>query len=131
MIVLDASVVVEVLRGSAVGRRALDRWRDHGDAHAPHLVQVEALHVIRRWVAEGSVRPQRGGALVAMLPELAIDLHPHELLLPRAWALRANLSAYDATYVALAELLEAPLLTLDGRLAGAPGNRATIELLAA
>ncbi len=55
--------------------------------------------------------------------------HAHDVLLPRMWELRANLGAYDATYVALAEALDVPLLTLDARLAAAPGNRATVELV--
>ncbi|RED36140.1 hypothetical protein BJ123_10873 [Rhodopseudomonas thermotolerans] len=66
---------------------------------------------------------------LADLADFPLQRHPHEFLLPRIWQLRNNLTAYDATYVALAEVLEAPLLTRDKRLAGAAGHRAQIELV--
>ncbi len=72
---------------------------------------------------------QRGAAALDDLSRLPLLRWPHTPLLPRIWVLRANLTAYDATYVALAEELEAPLLTSDGRLADAPGHRARVELV--
>ena len=98
--------------------------------HAPHLLAVEVAQVVRRFAAAGAVDEQRGALALADLDDLGVELHPHEPLLPAMWRLRHNLSAYDAAYVALARVLDAPLLTFDAALAGAPGMAARIELLA-
>jgi predicted nucleic acid-binding protein len=71
----------------------------------------------------------RGGELLADLGDLVLQRYPHYWLLPRVWELRHNLTAYDAVYVALAEALDAPLVTRDARLAAAPGHQARIEVM--
>lgn len=97
--------------------------------HAPYLLDLEVAQVLRRYAARGEVAPRRGQDALELLAAFPLSRYPHEPLLPRIWALRANLTAYDAAYVALAEGLGAPLLTRDRRLTGATGHRATVELI--
>lgn len=97
--------------------------------HAPHLLDVEAAQVIRRYAANGEIDSARGRLALADLADFPLRRYPHDFLLPRIWDLRNNLTAYDAAYVALAEALDAPLLTRDRRLAAAAGHRAQIELV--
>ena len=130
MIVLDASAVLELLLRTDAGRRVQERIRDNDvTLHAPHLLGIEVAQVMRRLEAAGELSNARAAHALADLQLLDVEHYDHELLLPRVWKLRKNLTAYDAAYVALAELLGAPLVTSDRRLARAPGNRATIELL--
>ena len=130
MIVVDASVVVEVLLRTPAADAIAERVFDPREAlHAPHLMDVEVTQVLRRYVARGEVKPEHGRALVALLAQLPITRHAHQPLLARIWALRENLTAYDAAYVALAEGLRAPLLTRDKRLASASGFLASVELI--
>jgi predicted nucleic acid-binding protein len=132
VIVVDASAVIEVLLHSPLGQRIEARLFDHPVAlHAPELLDVEVAQVLRRFNARGDITSARGATSLRLLDALPIRRHPHAPLLPRLWALRANLTAYDAAYVALAEALGAALVTCDGRLAGAPGMRAPIEVIAA
>jgi len=130
VIVLDASAVVELLlnteHGSLVGSRIADPAES---LHAPHLLSVEVMQVLRRYVASRSVDLTISEAALSDLAALDIEHYPHEALLPRAWELRENVTAYDAIYLALAEVLDAPLVTFDSRLATAPGHRAPVELL--
>ncbi|HWD28364.1 MAG TPA: type II toxin-antitoxin system VapC family toxin [Rhizomicrobium sp.] len=130
MIVVDASAVVESLLGmpSAPAVEAV-MFASHQTLHAPHLVDVEVAQVVRRMVAHGGVDRERGLAALEQLIDLRVHRYPHYALLPRIWELRNNLTAYDAAYVALAEALNAPLLTRDRRLAAAAGHRAKIELV--
>jgi predicted nucleic acid-binding protein len=97
--------------------------------HAPHLLDAEVAHVVRRYAAIGQIGPERGRALLGDLADIPMQRHPHDWLLPRVWELRHNLTAYDAIYVALAEALDAPLVTRDRRLAAAPGHQARVELV--
>jgi predicted nucleic acid-binding protein len=130
VIVPDASVVLDVLlRGP--GAEGLDRrlFARRETLHAPHLLDVEVAQVLRRYAARGELTPERGAAAVDLLERLPMHRYPHTPLLSRVWALRENLTAYDAAYVALAEALGATLLTRDERLAGAPGHGAEIELV--
>lgn len=130
MIVLDASAAVELVLRLPLGEAVAARLADADESvHAPHLLGVEVAQVVRRYVLRGEVRPARGSEALGDLADLDVVRHPHEPLLPAMWRLRANLTAYDAAYVALAEALDAPLLTLDARLAAAPGHHATIELI--
>jgi predicted nucleic acid-binding protein len=129
MIVIDASALLEVLlRSPAAG--GVEKWLfDPGQTlHAPHLLDVEVAQVIRRYAANGEIDSDRGRAAVADLADFPLHRYPHDLLLPRIWELRNNLTAYDAVYVALAEALDAPLLTRDRRLASAAGHDARIRL---
>jgi predicted nucleic acid-binding protein len=129
MIVVDASVILEVLIGSAGGPQAADpRFARHVSLHAPHLLDVEVTQVLRRWASTGELKPARGREAVQDLLALPITRYPHGDLLPRAWDLRHNLTAYDAVYLALAEALDAPLLTRDAGLARVHG-RIRVELV--
>jgi predicted nucleic acid-binding protein len=130
VIVLDASIVVDMLLRTA-GAEHVDRrvWSGGDTLHAPALLDVEVAQVFRRIVSRGSMTANRGQAALVLLAGLPIERHAHEPLLQRIWDLRANLTAYDAAYVSLAEALGVPLLTRDSALAKAPGNRARIELL--
>lgn len=129
MIVLDASAVVEWLLGrplaGAVQRRLL---RDSPSLHAPHLLAVEVAQVVWRYQRQGVLSAERGALALTALADLDVASYPHEPLLPAIWQLRENLSAYDAAYVALAAALDAPLVTLDGRLASAP-HRVDVDLI--
>lgn len=130
MIVLDASAAVELLLATRDGDLVADRIGDPTETiHVPHLLSVEVAQVLRRLVAGGDLRPSRAVDALDDLADIDAERYPHEPFLPRMFALRANLTAYDAAYVALAEVLDAPLVTFDRRLASAPGNRATVELL--
>ena len=129
MIVADASVLVPALvdDGSA---GALARERLLGsDVHAPELADVEVLSVVRREVLGGRITPERGTAALEDYAELALERHSHLLLLARAWELRDAVSAYDGTYVALAELLGASMVTGDRRLSRAPGVRCPVSVI--
>jgi predicted nucleic acid-binding protein len=130
VIVLDASAAVEMLLATEWGERVLDRVGDPAETiHVPHLLAVEVAQVLRRLVTAGDVSAPRAAAALEDLADLDADRYAHEPFLARMHALRANLTAYDAAYVALAEVLDAPLVSFDRRLAAAPGHRATIVLL--
>jgi predicted nucleic acid-binding protein len=129
VIVLDASAVIELLLQTATGKRVARRIAARSQGlHSPHLVDVEVLQVLRRWEARGALSSDRAAEAVVDLAQLDLRRHPHDVLSSRIWELRANVTAYDAAYLALAEALRAPLLTTDGRLARAPGHRATVEV---
>lgn len=130
MIVLDASAAIELLLNLPLGRAVRDRVDSpEVSLHAPQLLVVEVLQVLRRRVAAGTTTAAEAARAIELLDLIDVSLHDHRLLSPRIWASRGNLTAYDAAYVALAELLDAPLLTTDARLAGAPGNEARVELI--
>lgn len=130
MIVLDASAAVELVLRLPLGNAVAERLVDPDEAvHAPHLLSVECAQAVRRYVQRGELRPGRGKEALADLADLDVVRHAHEPLLPAIWRLRDNLTAYDAAYVALAEVLDAPLVTLDARLAAAPGHQARVELI--
>ncbi|MFN7961797.1 MAG: type II toxin-antitoxin system VapC family toxin [Thermoanaerobaculia bacterium] len=132
MIVVDASVALELVLATPLAGSVRARlFRPQETLHAPHLLDVEVANALRRGVAAGRVSSRRGKEALDLLGELPLHRYPHELLLPRIWELRQNATAYDAAYLALAEGLSAPLLTLDARLAAAPGHRAKVELLPA
>jgi predicted nucleic acid-binding protein len=129
VIVLDASAVVELLLNTPRGARVRERVADPAESlHAPHLLTVEVAQVLRRYVAARAVAPELAAAALDDLAELDIARYSHEPFLARVWELRENLTAYDAVYLVLAEVLRAPLLTFDRRLADAPGHRARVEV---
>ena len=130
MIVLDASVVVELLLRTADASRIEARVFGMGEAlHAPHLLDVETAHVLRRYSFAGDLSAARAAQALDVLGVMPLVRHAHTEMLPRIWALRANLTAYDAAYVALAEGLDATLLTRDARLGRAKGHRARVEVV--
>ena len=103
----------------------------HESLHAPHLLDLEVAQVVRRYHRAGAIDEERGRAVLRDLAGLDLHRYPHDVFLPRIWELRDRVTAYDAAYLALAEVLEAPLLTLDARLARAGGHRARVELVTA
>jgi predicted nucleic acid-binding protein len=130
MPVVDASVLVEYLAGGEHSAQARGHLVAGTEAlWAPHLIDAEVGHVVRRAVIAGELRPARARAALDDLLDVPIRRVSHLRLIVRAWGLRANLSFYDALYVALAERLSMPLLTLDRRLAGVPGVRSEIQVL--
>lgn len=122
-VVLDASVLVEILMASPRGQRAAGTVRlAAGDVHLPHLADVEVISVLRELIAAQIVTPQRAIQALGDLRDFPAKRWPAHPLVERAWELRENLTAYDATYVALAEALDATLVTADSKLAhGAQG----------
>ena len=130
MIVVDASALLEFLLQTSTGVRVEARLlRDDDELHAPHLVDVEVVQGLRRLVRMGEVSSARADEAITDLTDLDLHRHPHIDLLPRAWKLRDNISAYDAMYVALAEAIEATLVTCDSPLAKTPGRRTRIEVI--
>lgn len=128
MIVLDNSAAVELLLGEGPSARAVEA-RASGRLAAPEVLDLEAACTVRRLLRSGAVDAVRGEGMLQRLASLSIERFPHTPLLPRIWELRDNLTAYDAAYVALAEALDVPLLTLDARLANAPGLRCSVVLV--
>ncbi|HEX9641009.1 MAG TPA: type II toxin-antitoxin system VapC family toxin [Candidatus Krumholzibacteria bacterium] len=127
---LDASALLELLLGTIRGRSIGERLADPALAlHVPHLIDVEVAQALRRYVRKGELEPAAAEDALEHLRSLDLERHAHEPLLDRVWALRANLTAYDAVYVALAETLETTLLTCDVKLARAPGLTGRIELI--
>ena len=130
MIVLDASAAIEWLFQSPIGRKIDHRMFAPSESlHAPHLIDVEVAQVLRRYVRDKTITAQRGQEALEDLRALPLSRYPHDFLIPRVWELRATLTAYDAVYVALAELLGAPLLTCDGKIASAPGHDAKVVVV--
>ena len=129
MRVCDASVVVAVL--CRTGSTALDESFEsaiEGGLHAPHLLDLEVASALRRRVAHKAVGLEIATAGLRSLAELPIHRYSHTGLLNRAWTLRENISIYDAAYVALAEAIDAPLLTTDARLARSAADLIEVEL---
>ncbi|MFZ5617032.1 MAG: type II toxin-antitoxin system VapC family toxin [Pseudomonadota bacterium] len=130
MIVLDASVLLELLTGSPTGTLVAERLEARrAQLHAPHLIDLEVAQVLRRFAVAGEFTRERGRAALDDLADFPIHRHRHGVLLPRIWELRDSLTAYDAAYVALAELLDAPLLTRDRKIQRAAVSEAVIELI--
>jgi predicted nucleic acid-binding protein len=130
MIVLDASAALELLLRAADHPGLVTRVLRSGETiAAPHLLDLEVTHVLRRFVIGGELTAAR--AREAIEDHLSLDIvrYPHDGLLDRVWQLRANCTAYDAAYIVLAEALNAVLITCDARLADVPGSRAAVEVI--
>jgi predicted nucleic acid-binding protein len=130
VIVLDASAAIEWLLQSRAGIKLEKRLFSPSESlHAPHLLDVEVAQVLRRYVREKIMSAQRGQEALEDLADIPLSRYPHDFLMPRVWELRATLTAYDAVYVALAEVLDAPLLTCDAKIASAPGHSAKVQVV--
>jgi len=130
VIVVDASALLEFLLQTPLGSRVEARlFRDRDELHSPHLADVEVTQGLRRLVRTGEVSPGRAAEAIADLVDLDLHRHPHLDLLTRAWTLRDNVTAYDAMYIALAEALDASIVTCDAPFAKAPGHRAHIDVI--
>lgn len=132
-LVLDASIIAEYLIDSPAGHLAAPRIVADGALNIPHHAVVEVASVLRGWVRGGHLPEKRAQGALEDLTALRAARWPAESFLPRVWQLRANMTAYDAAYVALAEELDASLLTADGRLGRAARQfaRCPVELVEA
>ena len=127
---LDASAIVELLLDTAAGRRVAILLEDPAlGVHVPHLVDVEVTSALRRITRSGDIDAGEAEAALDDLRALDLHRHSHEALLDRAWTLRESVSTYDAMYIALAEALEATLVTCDARLHRVKGVNARMELV--
>jgi predicted nucleic acid-binding protein len=125
VIVVDASAALAALLNAGPARRALAAEQ----LHAPHLIDSEVANALRRETAARQLHADAAWNALDAWRRLGITRYPAHSILDRIWELRDNLSAYDATYVALSELLGCSLLTADNRLASAPGTRCPITVV--
>ena len=128
VVVVDASAVVAGLVDSGPDGRWAERVLTSGPLAAPHLLPAEVANVLRRAALTGKISADAANLAHADLQALRVDLFPYEPFAGRIWELRGHVTCYDAWYVALAEYLDCPLATLDGRLARAPGVKCAIQL---
>ena len=128
MIVVDTSAVLSLLLGRPAVPGLADRVLSGGDLHAPHLLDVEFQHALWRLARTGAIGDDRASDARTDFVDLAVARYPHVPLADRMWELRHNMTAYDAAFVVLAEILAVPLITCDARLARAPGHRAAVEV---
>ena len=127
---IDASAAVELVLRTRPGMR-VEHWitMHGGTLHVPHLFDLEVANALRRLAHSGAITVARGEMALQDLTNVRLTRHGHSRLLQRVWELRDHLTAYDAVYVALAEALDAPLLTGDEKIAAAPVHHATVELI--
>jgi predicted nucleic acid-binding protein len=129
VLVVDTSAVLAALAERTPDPELVRRLAEDGDLHAPHLIDLEILHALRGLVRGGKLGADRAEDVRTDFAALAITRYSHEPLADQIWALRENLTAYDAAFVALAKALDVPIITCDTRLAGAPGD--VVELFPA
>lgn len=129
MLVIDATALFEVVAGTATGVAVRHRVDGEVEHAAPHLVDAEVLAAITTHERTGGLDPTAAALAAEELRRWPARRWSHRPFLQRAWELRHNVRSYDAMYVALAEFLDAPLLTLDRRLSRAPGLRCEVEVL--
>ena len=130
MLVLDASVLLEVLLSTALGKRSAERLlQGNEEFHAPHLLDVEFVQVLRKLALKKSISVADARRILQEFQSLPITRHSHLEYQARIWEMRESVSAYDGAYVALAEGLDAPLMTCDAKLSRSHGHRANVVLL--
>jgi len=130
LIVIDASLALDIAVISTAGAALRDRIIDDGRAlAAPDLIELEVPQALRRLVRIGTIGSARAAEAIRIFGALRIERFPHAPIGPRVWALRENLTAYDAAYFALAELLDAPLWTRDAKFRSAPGHNARVVVM--
>jgi predicted nucleic acid-binding protein len=122
-LVIDASTVVAALVDSGTDGRWAESLLTSDSLAAPHLLSAEVSNILRRSALAGTLSAEEASLAHADLLELRVELFPYAPFAPRIWDLRENVTCYEAWYVAVAEALDAPLATLGGRLAKAPGPR--------
>ena len=128
MIVVDASVVIDLFIDPA-GTRSIRERLLPAALHAPEIIDLEVLHVLRRLVLRAELTLDHAEVALREYRNFTLRRYSHLPFMNRIWQFRQNISAYDAAYVTLAESLDAPLLTRDARLANAGGHAARIELV--
>lgn len=129
MLVVDASAVVEVVMGTPTGFVIEEAvFGSDESIAAPHLIDVEVLHVVRRCHHQRLLSTERSEQALEDLADLPITRFGHSPLYSAIWRLRDHLTAYDAAYVALAEMLDAPIVTCDGKLARSTGHNVNVRL---
>jgi predicted nucleic acid-binding protein len=126
--VVDASTVVSALLDDGEEGRWCEEHLQVDQLAAPHLMPFEAINVVRRTEAKGAVSASVATNALHVLTQLPVALLPFDSVADRVWELRANLSAYDAAYVAVAELLGGRLVTLDRKMSRAPGIRCPVAV---
>jgi predicted nucleic acid-binding protein len=130
LIVFDASAAVEMVLRTRAGELIKERALDSAESlHAPHLIDIEVASVLRRLLHAEKIDAERAEQALEDFEALTIERYDHISLLWRIWSLRSALTPYDASYVALAEGLRAPVLTCDGKLSRAHGHTAQIEYI--
>jgi predicted nucleic acid-binding protein len=128
VLVIDTSAAIAALTATDPASGLLERLADDGDLHVPHLIDVEMLHALRHLTFRGELTDDRATDARTDFADLALTRYPHQPLSARVWELRHNLTAYDATFVALAETLGVPLVTCDAHVTRASSHDAEIEL---
>jgi predicted nucleic acid-binding protein len=122
-LVVDASMVVAGLTDGGANGRWAESLLAGDSLAAPHLMPVEAANILRRAALAGDISADVASMVHSDLLDLRVEFFPYQPCAARVWELRGNVTSYDGWYVAVAELLDAPLATLDGRLAKSPGLR--------
>ncbi len=130
MIVVDASVIIHLLLNTSLSGDIAETIRPPEESlHAPQLIDLEVLQVLRRYVLSEQISKERGLEALQDFNDLGIHRHEHQALVGRVWSLRNNFTAYDAVYVALAEALGATLLTSDAAFANTAYHDADVRVI--
>lgn len=128
MLILDTSAAIHALLHRPGNPDLLRRLAAEPILGAPHLIDIEVLHALRRMVRMGEITEDQAADVRTDFDDLPLVRYPHTGVADRIWALRHNLTAYDAAYVALAEMIDCPVITSDERLAKVSGHSARVEV---